>query len=171
MCYFCPCNSLKILYKTIEKKILSAFERGGGNQNTQIVKTKPCSGSFIEPKHSTKRFRCSRINCGRCCLTPASVKNWVTVADCVAFTSDQCTQPTKDRPVNGPLVRLKLGLGVKRHTDRGISWCRGCWDVNLWGLGVLLRGACHLSTQKVIRKQDLTSFIAVSFPFDCPRNG
>lgn len=34
--------------------------------------------------------------------------------------------------------------------------------MNLWGLGVLLRGACHLSTQKVIRKQDLTSFIAVS---------
>lgn len=31
--------------------------------------------------------------------------------------------------------------------------------MNLWGLGVLLRGACHLSTQKVIRKQDLTSFI------------
>lgn len=99
-------------------------------------------------------------------LTPASVKKWV---DRVTVTSDQCTKPTKDRPVNGPLVRLKLGLGVKRHTDRGISWCRGCWDVNLWGLGVLLRGACHLSTQKVIRKQDLTSLIpsisVASWPF------
>lgn len=85
-----------------------------------------------------------------------------TVADCAVFTSDQCTKPRKDRPVNGPLVRLELGLGVKRHTDRGISWCRGCWDVNLWGLGVLLRGACHLSTQKVIRKQDFSSFFTVS---------
>lgn len=34
--------------------------------------------------------------------------------------------------------------------------------MNLWGLGVLLRGACHLSTQKVIRKQDLTSFITAT---------
>lgn len=51
-------------------------------------------------------------------------------------------------PVNGPLVRFKLGLWVKRHTDRGISCCRGCWDMDLCGLGVLLSVARHLRRHK-----------------------
>lgn len=51
-------------------------------------------------------------------------------------------------PVDGPLVGLELGLWVKRHTDRGISCCRGCWDVDLCGLGVLLSVARHLGRHK-----------------------
>lgn len=51
-------------------------------------------------------------------------------------------------PVNSSFVRLKLGLRVKCCTDGGISCCSGCWDVDLWGLGGLLTGACHLKKKK-----------------------
>ena len=76
--------------------------------------------------------------------------------------SDLCTDPLHTNldyhdtsawrlnpPVNSPLVRLKLGLGVEGHTDRGISCCRGCWDMDLWGLGVLLSCARHLGKHKM----------------------
>lgn len=57
-----------------------------------------------------------------------------------------------NQPVNSPLVRFKLGLGVKGHTDRAIWCCGGCWDVDLWGLGVLLSRARHLVIFKIITK-------------------
>lgn len=59
-----------------------------------------------------------------------------------------CKTCSWNLPVDGPLVGFKLGLWVKRHTDRGISCCRGCWDVDLCGLGVLLSVARHLGRHK-----------------------
>lgn len=86
---------------------------------------------------------------------PASVVGQKTGRYNRDLCRDRRTTAAKDLPVNGPLVRLKLGLGVKGHADRGISCRRGRRDVNLWALGVLLSGACHLSTHERIRKEGL----------------
>lgn len=61
-------------------------------------------------------------------------------------------------PVDGPLVGLKLGLWVKCHTDRGISCYRGCWDVDLCGLGVLLSVARHLGRHKAETRGTLLDY-------------
>lgn len=63
------------------------------------------------------------------------------------------------QPVNSPLVRFKLGLWVKGHTDRVISSCRGCWDMDLWGLVVLLGCARHLWT-KTWEQNDMCSKVS-----------
>lgn len=75
---------------------------------------------------------------------------------------DQRTNAAEDRPVNGPLVRLELGLGVEGDTDRGVAGCRGRWDVNLWALAVLLTGACHLSNTQSDQKRRFSPLLLLS---------
>lgn len=132
MCWICPCGSPKHSIGQIY-----AFERLFSTINRPHRRKVTGNTDMIVIKNKNL-FKC-------CQAKPRRYSR--------DLCRDQRTNAAKDRPVNGPLVRLKLGLGVKRHTDRGISCRRGRRDVNLWALGVLLSGACHLSTHKMIRKR------------------
>lgn len=139
MCQFCPCGSPKALNwaNLCFWKIVFLFKQTPQEEN------------HLKSKRQKNLCKCCQAKTGQYSRD---------------LCRDQRTTAAKDRPVNGPLVRLKLGLGVKGHTDRGISCRWGRRDVNLWALGVLLSGACHLSTHEGIRKEELVTFVAPARP-------